>query len=307
MNSYGWVDANGQPYLVDPTRAKINAVLLAVEAHVLDNQIAALEREYAQLKKQYNARVPGVMGAIRAGVKARMVPRLQKLAVSLRKLHGKRAEIAREFAEGGFQGLEFATFAKTDEFKPFAWGRGWKGAYDVAKWILRRSPTRDAGVEPSYDDVNGFLLFGGLLRAKLASLARSAVCDDAVGTATQASEYGAGFFDDMALQATRNSDSSKLVLGKWLQDGKSYTSVAEHYKATYFKLKNWRQLSKMLTPDQLWEVNEAFLDQQIKAGKQIILSHDPLKATGFFLREVEYLEDIGYRFVQDGWVWKAIR
>jgi len=188
MNSYGWVDANGQPYLVDPTRAKINAVLLAVEAHVLDNQIAALKREYAQLKKQYNARVPGVMGAIRAGVKAQMVPRLQKLAVSLRTLHGKRAEIAREFAEGGFQGLEFATFAKTDEFKPFASGRGWKGAYDVAKWILRGSPTRDAGVEPSYDDVNAFLLFGGLLRAKLASLGRSAVCDDAVGTATQASE-----------------------------------------------------------------------------------------------------------------------
>jgi hypothetical protein len=62
-----------------------------------------------------------------------------------------------------------------------------------------------------------------------------------------------------------------------------------------------------MTWDEIWEINKAFLRQQIGAGKQIILSHDPSKATGFFLREVAYLEDLGYRFVKENWVWKAIR
>jgi hypothetical protein len=95
-------------------------------------------------------------------------------------------------------------------------------------------------------------------------------------------------------------------LGKTLEDGVRYSKVADHYKASYFKLDNWRDLTKQLTPDELWRINESFLDQQMRAGKQIILSHDPTKATGFFQREVSYLERLGYEFVQDGWVWKAV-
>jgi len=63
-----------------------------------------------------------------------------------------------------------------------------------------------------------------------------------------------------------------MLLGKTLQDGVDYTKVAAHYRATYFKLDNCRDLAKKLTPDELWKVNEAFPDQQIRAGKQIILS-----------------------------------
>jgi len=98
-----------------------------------------------------------------------------------------------------------------------------------------------------------------------------------------------------------------LALDKWNTPGQSYQNVAAHYKATYFKLEDWRKLQKSLSDEEFWRINEAFLDQQIKAGKQILLSHDPAKATGFFLKEVEYLEDLGYRFVQQGWVWKAVK
>lgn len=59
--------------------------------------------------------------------------------------------------------------------------------------------------------------------------------------------------------------------------------------------------------EEIWKINESFLDQQIKSGKQIILSHDPLKATGFFKREVAYLERLGYKFKPDNWVWKAVK
>ena len=120
-------------------------------------------------------------------------------------------------------------------------------------------------------------------------------------------QYGVTLYDDLAKQAARNPNCSKLVLGQYLQDGKGYTKVAAHFNATYQKAKTWKDISNSLTPNQLWRINEAFLDQQIKAGKQIILSHDPAKATKFFKREVNYLRDLGYEFEKNGWVWKAVR
>ena len=48
----------------------------------------------------------------------------------------------------------------------------------------------------------------------------------------------ASWFEDIARQATRNPESTKLVLGKFLEGGKSYTKVAAHYKASYFKIEN---------------------------------------------------------------------
>jgi len=62
-----------------------------------------------------------------------------------------------------------------------------------------------------------------------------------------------------------------------------------------------------MTPDQKWQINEAFIDQQLAAGKQFMCSHDPAKAVGFFLDEVEYLEGVGYHFVRDGIYWKAVK
>jgi len=118
---------------------------------------------------------------------------------------------------------------------------------------------------------------------------------------------GASFFDDLATAATKNADSTKLVLGKWSKTGQSYQKVAAHFKATYFKLANWRELEKILSREELWKINESFLNQQLRAGKEVILSHDPSKASGFFLREVDYLKDLGYRFVRDGWVWRAVK
>ena len=152
------------------------------------------------------------------------------------------------------------------------------------------------------DNIGGKLLSGGATAAgKVASGLKTAGRNVAKSVVK-----GAGYFDELAIQATRNPASNKVVLGKTLQGGVAYSKVAAHHKASYFKLDNWRELTKTLTSDEIWQVNRAFLQQQISAGKQIILSHDPAQATGFFLREIEYLEDLGYHFVQDGWIWKAI-
>jgi hypothetical protein len=115
------------------------------------------------------------------------------------------------------------------------------------------------------------------------------------------------YFEDLAANAARNADSTKFVLGKFSEEGKSYTKVASHFKATYFKLDNWRDLEKTLSQEDIWKINETFIKQQIKHGKEIILSHDQSKAKGFFAREVDFLEALGYKFEKQNWYWKAVR
>ena len=127
------------------------------------------------------------------------------------------------------------------------------------------------------------------------------------GHATDAPTARLDFIEDLALHATRNADSGTVVLGKTLEDGKAYTKVAAHYEATYFKLDDWRNLTQELSRDEIWEINKAFLDLQIRQGKRFVLSHSPDTATGAFLDEVRYLKDHGYRFERNGWVWEAVR
>jgi hypothetical protein len=60
--------------------------------------------------------------------------------------------------------------------------------------------------------------------------------------------------------------------------------------------------------DEMWRVNEKFLDDQIDKGKEIFFSHDPWKANGYFEKEVLYLIDKGAKdFVKlENGLWKAI-
>jgi hypothetical protein len=121
---------------------------------------------------------------------------------------------------------------------------------------------------------------------------------------------GVGWFDDVALNATRNADSNKLVLGHFAREGTSYQKVASHYKATYFKVDDWSAVTKGLSQDEIWRINETFLTQQVRQGKQILFSHDPRTAMAgsFFEREVNFLRDLGYNFRQKNqWTWEAFR
>ena len=125
-----------------------------------------------------------------------------------------------------------------------------------------------------------------------------------------APKVGVDWFDDVARQATRNPGSDKLVLGHFSQDTISYQKVAAHYKATYFKLDDWKSVTKGMSQDEIWRINKVFLTQQIRKGKQILFSHDPLKARpkSFFEREVNFLRDLGYSFKQKNqWTWEAVR
>jgi RHS repeat-associated protein len=142
---------------------------------------------------------------------------------------------------------------------------------------------------------------------KTAAFGRQAAAVRFAGTSRAATAWAPNLFDDLARQATRNPNSNRVVLGRGPHiDGRSYTKVAAHHNATYFKLENWRAVTSKFSRSDIWSINKAFLNQQIRQGKSIVLSHDPAKAGGYFQLEVEYLEQLGYKFVKDGWVWKAV-
>ncbi len=72
-------------------------------------------------------------------------------------------------------------------------------------------------------------------------------------------------------------------------------------------MKNWDEASGVLGAENMWNVNKAFIEQQLLKGKDFILSHDPLKATGYFAKEVELLTEKGFTFIRNGELWKAVK
>jgi hypothetical protein len=116
-------------------------------------------------------------------------------------------------------------------------------------------------------------------------------------------------------KAINNSPSKKVVLGI---TGK-YDKIGEALDYTYFKMTQeiWDDLvvKALGNYDEVWKVNAKFLDEQIKAGKEIIMSNDPnLKylfedgTLRFYQREIDYLEACGFEFSQmTGGLWKAVK
>ncbi len=138
-------------------------------------------------------------------------------------------------------------------------------------------------------------------------------CDDIGGKSADVPNKinrGLEWFEDVALNATMNPDSNKLVLGHFAREGTSYQKVAAHYKSTYFKVDDWNSVTKGLSGDEIWRINETFLDQQLMQGKQILFSQNPLEArpNSFFEKEVNYIQELGYKFKQKNqWTWEAVR
>jgi RHS repeat-associated protein len=151
---------------------------------------------------------------------------------------------------------------------------------------------------------------GGTRQVTIAeSHAGPAVASNKVDDMARAVTRDQSWFDNVALNATRSPESSRLVLGHFAREGTSYQKVAAHYEGSYFKVDDWNSVTKGLSNDEIWRINETFLDQQVMQGKQILFSHNPLEArpNSFFEREVNYLQDLGYRFKQKNqWTWEAV-
>ena len=116
-------------------------------------------------------------------------------------------------------------------------------------------------------------------------------------------------------KASNNPSSKKAILGLT----GIYDDIGQSMGYTYFKMTDelWNNLVSETAKnfDEVWKVNAKFIDDQIGAGKEIILSNDPsLKylfddgKPRFFQREIDYLIEKGYKFdkTTDG-LWKAIK
>lgn len=81
--------------------------------------------------------------------------------------------------------------------------------------------------------------------------------------------------------------------------------------AQYFQLDNWNELSSIYLDDEIWKINEKFLDIETSSGREIYLSHDPTDYiddnSSFYSKELNYLSKNGYKFVREGNIWHAIR
>lgn len=118
--------------------------------------------------------------------------------------------------------------------------------------------------------------------------------------------------ENIAFDAIHGSNKADtVVLGKYGDGGPTaYTSVAKDMDAQYFQLDNWDELASKYSNDEIWKINEKFLDIQTSSGREIYLSHDPadyINGTDFYSRELNYLLDNGYTFVKEGDIWNAIR
>ena len=76
--------------------------------------------------------------------------------------------------------------------------------------------------------------------------------------------------------------------------------------AQYFQLDNWDELAAKYSDDEIWKINEKFLDIQTSSGREIYLSHNPAEYIDkgeFYSRELQYLRDNGYRFIDEGGIY----
>lgn len=101
-------------------------------------------------------------------------------------------------------------------------------------------------------------------------------------------------YAEYARQATHNNASDKVVIGKYESGGANcYTTVAEANKATYFSMDNWDDVANIIGRDNMWNINQAFLQQQVALGKTFYASHSITSATNSFLDEILFLKSLG--------------
>ncbi len=170
-----------------------------------------------------------------------------------------------------------------------------QGTAEVVESITGKNPVKDDMGENLYDAVMNV------------SLAVASMGSAIVQTGEVIDDFACKIYG-YAVRGTHNDKYSRVVLGKFKQDGIKYTDVAKKMHATYFDLGDeWNVIEAEIGKKNMWYINREFLNKQIDAGKEILLSHDPEKATGFFAKEIEYLLSLGYSFVKDGDVWRAVK
>ena len=126
---------------------------------------------------------------------------------------------------------------------------------------------------------------------------------------------------DIAKLASNNPEADTTTLGKWHPDSSSYEQVAYEKGNAYYDLgaDGWNAAQDALEKkgianenqikQEMWRINQQYLDDRIKAGNTFEFTSDPsvLKRGTYGIMEAEYLVDNGYHLVKDGDVWRMIK
>ncbi len=145
----------------------------------------------------------------------------------------------------------------------------------------------------------GWYVGAGVLGAAIGAGIGMAISYSATGTLTASfTDIKFGFalkaaqqgnYTKLAKFATHNNGSKQVGLGKYIKNSpNSYEMLSKKYGYTYYEVKPkyWDKMYEVLKDD-VWNVNQAFLDQQLSLGKTFVkLSTD---YSGFYLQELKYL------------------
>ena len=107
-----------------------------------------------------------------------------------------------------------------------------------------------------------------------------------------------GDYETLARLGTHNPESSKVMLGKFEDGGATSYIARAGNEFTYFSLPEWDAISQIIGENDMWLINEAFLNQQIALGKTFYASHSIVNATNSFLREIKHLSKFGIGIIQ---------
>ena len=118
-------------------------------------------------------------------------------------------------------------------------------------------------------------------------------------------------FNQAAVSSTHNANASEVVLGKYISgSADSYEAVAQARGSTYFSMSDWSTVQGQLGKDQMWNINQAFLDQQIAQGKTFLFTSNPAKVDvgSYTYQEYSHLIGSGYQIVPEpSGYYRAIR
>jgi filamentous hemagglutinin len=86
-------------------------------------------------------------------------------------------------------------------------------------------------------------------------------------------------YNAAAVNSTHNTSASEVILGRYIAgSADSYDEVAKARGATYFSMSDWNSVQGQLGKENMWEINKAFLDQQIAQGKSFVFTSNPASA-----------------------------
>jgi hypothetical protein len=125
-------------------------------------------------------------------------------------------------------------------------------------------------------------------------------------------KLGTNDVDKWVKFATKQNEKRKVMFGMWDGGGaNSYISKAGS-EYTYFDFgEKWNDLYNLVnkSDDEIWKINEEFINRQLSSSKECWFSHDPFTAKNyqFYAREVNYLINLGVKdFQKVGELWKAV-